>query len=171
MESKGKQPRLIVTTYTGKDKKCIPEILNRLFISDPYAEAFEIKKNVILVYSTLSSIEAYGLLRSAPPSCAAKVFYIDLVVKIDELKTLFDSVTKILLNKKIDRFYVECINRGSNVDCREIEIGIGIAMKNFAVVDFSSYNIVFINIINNYAYVSVMNKGQEKFRSTPSDKI
>lgn len=155
------EPKLIITTLPGKDKKCKAEILDRLLIKDENVQIDEIKQNVFLIYSKLSPLEAYGLIISAPPSCIGRIFTID---KISDLSNIFEDAEKLLSSRKFKKFYVECINRGNKrADCRSIEIGIGLRMKGKLEVDYKNPDyILFVNLIGNKVYLSIMRKGQEK---------
>lgn len=161
------QPKLIITTLAGKSKKCKVEILNRILIKDENAIADEVIPNVFLVYTTLSPLEAFGLIISAPPSCIAKIFTIDSIVS--DMSNIYSVAKDLLLSKKTEKFYVECINRNSrDIDCRTLEIGIGLSVKDFIKVDYKNPDhILFINLINNQAYLSLMKKGQEKVSGKP----
>ncbi|BDC18998.1 THUMP domain-containing protein [Acidianus sp. HS-5] len=155
------EPKLIITALAGKGKKCKMEILDRLLIKDDSADVNEVKQNVFLVCSKLSPLEAYGLIISAPPACMGRIF---IVNKISKLSEVFNDAEELLLSKKIKKFYVECISRGNKqVDCRSIEIGIGLKMKGKIEVDYKNPDyILFVNLIGDYAYLSLMRKGQEK---------
>lgn len=156
------QPKLIITTLPGKSKKCGSEILNRILIKDENATTKEIIRNVFLVYTILNPVEAYGLIISAPPSCIGRIFTIDYI--ISDMNTIYLLAKKLLLSKKIEKFYVECINRNCpNINCRALEIGIGIGVKDLIKVDYKNPDyVLFINLINNEAFLSLMKKGQEK---------
>ncbi|MEJ2775745.1 THUMP domain-containing protein [Sulfolobaceae archaeon RB850M] len=156
-------PKLLLTVKKNKENKCIIEILNRIFIKDLNAKAEEVVKNVILLYTSLSPMEAYGLLYSAPPSCVAKIFPIEHVINSINEDEIIREVTQISKNKIKGSFYVDCYSRGANVDCREIEIGIGIGLRDVAKVNFSNPDIIItINVVKDKAFVSYIKKGQEK---------
>ncbi|MFP3259937.1 MAG: THUMP domain-containing protein [Sulfolobus sp.] len=156
-------PKLLLTVKKNKENKCIIEILNRIFIKDLNAKAEEVVKNVILLYTSLSPMEAYGLLYSAPPSCVAKIFPIEHLINSINEDEIIREVTQISKNKIKGSFYVDCYSRGANVDCREIEIGIGIGLRDVAKVNFSNPDIIItINVVKDKAFVSYIKKGQEK---------
>lgn len=156
-------PKLLLTVKKNKENKCIIEILNRIFIKDLNAKAEEVVKNVILLYTSLSPMEAYGLLYSAPPSCVAKIFPIEHVINSINEDEIIREVTQISKNKIKGSFYVDCYSRGAKVDCREIEIGIGIGLRDVAKVNFSNPDIIItINVVKDKALVSYTKKGQEK---------
>lgn len=161
------QPKLIITTFPGKSKKCENEILNRILIRDDSAEVKEIIPNVFFLYTSLTPVEAYGLLISAPPSCVAKIFTIDAIVS--NVSNIYSVAKTLLLSRKMEKFYVDCINRNSKeIDCRTLEIGIGLGVKDFLKVDYKNPDyVLFINLINNQAYLSLMRKGQEKVSVKP----
>ncbi|MBP1357153.1 MAG: THUMP domain-containing protein [Sulfolobus sp.] len=157
--------KVIVTTKNNKGSKCLVEILNRVLIKDPSAEAKEIKKNLIAVYSSvLSSLEVYGLIYLAPPSCAQKIYPIDMVVSSNEREVITKTVE--LLKSRYKRgfsFYVDCIRRGGKMNCREVELGIGLGMKGYADVNFKVPDIiVVVNDLGDFSTVSIIKKGQEK---------
>lgn len=165
-----REVKAILTVKNNKNNKCVIEILNRLYIRDMKAEAQEIVKNVILVYSSLSPVEVYGLLISAPPSCLAKIFPVIYIINsVKEEKIITDTVNFIKsLKDKFSTFYVECYDRGIRVNCREIEIGIGLGLKDIMKVNFEKPDkVIVVNVIKDTTYVSVINKGQEKVSVTP----
>lgn len=156
-------PKLLLTVKKNKENKCIIEILNRIFIKDLNAKAEEIIKNVVLLYTSLSPMEAYGLLYSAPPSCVAKIFPIEYVINSIDENEIIREVTQISKNKIRGSFYVDCYSRGIKINCREIEIGIGIGLRDIAKVNFSNPDIVIVvNVVKDKAFVSYIKKGQEK---------
>ncbi|AWR97043.1 RNA methyltransferase [Acidianus sulfidivorans JP7] len=156
------QPKLIITTKPGKSRKCGIEILNRILLKDENAKVEEIIPNVYFLFTSLPSLQAYGLIISAPPSCIAKIFIVDQI--LDNTNELYDIAKQLLISKKTKKFYVECINRNTkNADCRSIEIGIGLSVKNIIGIDYKNPDyILFVNIINGKYYLSLMRKGEEK---------
>ncbi|MEJ2781633.1 THUMP domain-containing protein [Stygiolobus sp. CP850M] len=148
-------PVLLVTARKNKENKCIIEIMNRILIRDINAKIEEVVKNVFLVYSSLSPMETYGLLFSARPSCIAKVYPIHFMIPSTQEEEI---IRKTIENaKKIVKtsFYVDCHKRGIEVNCRQIEIGIGLGLKGYAKVDFKKPDfVVVINVIPNLATVS-----------------
>ncbi len=160
------EPKLIITALAGKGKKCSTEILDRLLIKDESVKVEEVKQNVFLVYSKLSPLEAYGLIISAPPACMGRIFTVD---KVSSLLTIFKDAEELISSRKFKKFYVECINRGNKqADCRSIEIGIGLRMKGKLEVDYKNPDyILFVNLIDDNVYLSLMRKGQEKVSVNP----
>ncbi|ARM75684.1 THUMP domain-containing protein [Acidianus manzaensis] len=156
------QPKLIITTKPGKSKKCRSEILNRILLKDENCKLEEVIPNVYLLYTGLSALQAYGLIISAPPSCIARIFIINQI--LSDINTIYNSAKQLLLSNNAKKFYVECINRNSkNIDCRSIEIGIGLSVKDLVNVNYKDPDyILFVNIINNEFYLSLMKKGEEK---------
>ncbi len=156
--------KALVTTKNNRGPKCAIEILNRLLIKDSSAKVTEIKKNLLAIFSILPPMEIYGLIKIAPPACAEKIYPIDLVAKSEEKEVIYEVVK--LLKSKFNpgfSFYVECIRRGGKMNCREVELGIGIGMINYARVKFDEPDfIVIINDIGEYAAVSILKEGQEK---------
>ncbi|AHC51243.1 RNA methyltransferase [Sulfolobus acidocaldarius SUSAZ] len=157
------RPTLLLTAKKNKDNICLIEILNRILIKDMNATAVEIVKNVIILYSNLNPMEAYGLLISGPPSCVAKIFpihgIIDSISEAEVIRKSVDLCKNVLKNT----FYVQCYSRGVKVNCREIEIGIGIGLKGITKVDFKSPElIVFVNVVRDKSYISLLKKGGEK---------
>ncbi|BAB65464.1 THUMP domain-containing protein [Sulfurisphaera tokodaii] len=158
------EPKLILTVKNNKNNKCIIEILNRLYLKDLNSKAEEIIKNVILVYTSLTPIMAYGLLISAPPSCLAKIYPVDLVIHSVKEREIIDKITEFLKkNIQFKTFYVDCYDRGIKINCREVEIGIGIGLRGFASVDYKNpEKVIVVNVIKDSTYMSVIKKGQEK---------
>ncbi|AOL15735.1 RNA methyltransferase [Sulfolobus sp. A20] len=165
--------KCLITTKTGKAIKCIPEILNRLLIKDPNAKVIEYTKNVLLISSLLDPLTIYGLLISHPPSCAEKIFPFQLITKPLEKDLVEKTINYIRQNfNDLKKFYVRCINRNSNINCKTIEIAIGIGLKNFWQVDFKNPEIIiYVNALKDFCGISFLRKGQEKFRLTLSNKI
>jgi tRNA acetyltransferase TAN1 len=156
------EPKVLVTTASNKGNKCIVEILNRIFIKDPNAIAKEITQNVIIVETSLSPLEAYGLIISAPPSCAKKVFPINMVLPLDS-KLIICKIYEYLVNLHISRFFVNCFVRSGNFDCKMLEIGIALKVKGIINVDYRNPDkVVNLNIVKDFVYVSILNKDQEK---------
>lgn len=160
------EPKLLLTVKNNKNNRCIIEILNRLYLKDLNAKAEEVIQNVILVFTTLSPTVSYGLLISAPPTCLAKIYPIDLVIYSTNEKVIIEKVVNYIKGispKAFETFYVECHKRGIDLDCREIEIGIGLGLRGFAKTDFKNPDrIVVVNVVKNAAYLSIIKKGQEK---------
>ncbi|BFH73533.1 THUMP domain-containing protein [Sulfurisphaera javensis] len=159
------EPKLILTVKNNKNNKCIIEILNRLFLKDINSRAEEVVKNVILVYTSLSPIIAYGLIISAPPSCVSKIYPIDFSVNTINEQDIITYFVKYIKEKNgtFKTFYVDCYDRGVKVNCREIEIGIGIGLKDLAKVNFEKPDkVIVVNVVKDSAYLSIINKGQEK---------
>ena len=165
------EPKLLLTVKNNKNNKCILEILNRLYLKDLDAKAEEILQNVILVFTKLSPIVSYGLLISAPPSCLAKIYPIDLVIHSTDEKVIIEKVVEYIKGispKVFESFYVDCYKRGINLDCREIEIGIGLGLRGFAKTDFKNPDkVVVVNVVRDTAYLSIIRKGQEKVSVNP----
>lgn len=161
-----KEPKLLLTIKNNKNNRCIIEILNRLYLKDLNAKAEEVIRNVVLVFTTLSPIVSYGLLISAPPSCLAKIYPIDLVVYSTDEKQIIEkavSYIKGVSPRIFDTFYVDCYSRGIDLNCREIEIGIGLGLRGFAKTDFKNPDrIIVVNVVKDSAYLSIIKKGQEK---------
>ncbi|WP_338601441.1 THUMP domain-containing protein [Sulfolobus tengchongensis] len=167
-------PKALVTTKPGKSEKCVNEILNKILLKDVDAKVVEYVKNVLVIYSNLDPLIIYGMLFSSPPSCAEKIYPFQLIINTsDEREIILNSVVFARQKlKDFKKFYVKCYNRGIKVNCKEIEIGVGIGLKDLASVDFKDPEvIVHINVLNSLAGVSILKKGQEKFRTTLSNKI
>ncbi|QGA54457.1 RNA methyltransferase [Sulfolobus sp. E5-1-F] len=170
----GQNPKALVTTKPGKGQKCINEILNRILIKDIDARVIEYIQNVILIYSDLDPLVIYGLLFASPPSCAEKVYPFQWIINSTNEKEIIVNVINFMKNrvKDLKTFYVRCYNRGINVDCREIEIGIGIGLKDLINVDFKDPDVILhVNVLKEFTGISLLRKNQEKFRTTPLDKI
>ncbi|AKA74092.1 RNA methyltransferase [Saccharolobus solfataricus] len=167
-------PKALVTTKPGKGRKCINEILNRILIKDIDARVIEYVQNVAIVYSNLDSLVVYGLLFASPPSCAEKVYPFQLIINSTNEKEIVVNVINFIKNKTKDlkTFYVRCYNRGIDVNCREIEMGVGIGLKGLINVDFKDPEVVLhVNVLKEFAGISLLRKNQEKFRATLLDKI
>lgn len=159
------EPKLLLTVRNNKNNRCGIEILNRLFLKDINARITEIIKNVILVYSTISPLVAYGLIISAPPSCVSKVFPIELIIPSIDEQVIINRVIAYVKEKSIPikTFYVDCYHRGVKIDCREVEIGIGIGLRDYAKVDFENPDkVIVINSVVDTSYLSIIKKGKEK---------
>jgi len=155
-------PKAIVTTGNNKGRKCSVEVLNRLLPHDDTATVKEEVRNVISIYSKLDPLVIYGLIRSAPPSSAFKIFPFIDVAPADS-RTATSKGIELLTMKKVSSFYVECHQRGGQIKCRELEISIGIAMKGKAKVDYSSpQSVLFMNVFRDFIGLSLFKKGQEK---------
>jgi len=165
------EPKLLLTVKNNKNNRCVLEILNRLYLKDLDAKAEEILQNVILVFTKLSPIISYGLLISAPPSCLAKIYPIDLVLHSTDEKVIIEKVVEYIKGispKLFESFYVDCYKRGIDLDCREIEIGIGLGLRGFAKTDFKNPDkVVVINVVKDTAFLSIIKKGQEKVSVNP----
>ncbi|BDB97704.1 THUMP domain-containing protein [Saccharolobus caldissimus] len=165
--------KCLITTKPNKGKKCINEILNRLLTKDINAKVIEYINNILLVYSNLDPMIIYGLLISSPPSCAEKIFPFHLILEKDEKKIISETMN-FMINKfkNIKTFFVRCYNRGGEINCRTIEMGIGISLRNFLIVDFKNPDIIiYVNILKEFVGISFLKKGQEKFQLTLSHKI
>ncbi|AWR95960.1 THUMP domain-containing protein [Acidianus brierleyi] len=156
------EPKVLVTTASNKGNKCVVEILNRIFIKDSNAIAKEITQNVIIVETSLSPIETYGLIISAPPACAKKIFPINMILPLDT-KLIICKVSECLTKLHISKFFVNCYVRSGNFDCKMLEIGIALKLKGLLSVDYKTPDkVVNLNIIKDTVYVSILNKDQEK---------
>jgi tRNA acetyltransferase TAN1 len=158
-------PKLLITTKNNRGKKCILEILNKLLPYDSTANAIEVIKNVLVVNTILDPNLAFGLCISGPPSCAYKIYPIHLVVSDKNLQNIIRNIKKFLLDnyKNIKKFYVECFERGYKIGCRSLEIGLGLALREFLSVDYRYPDIkVSINAIPDLILVSFIKEGQEK---------
>jgi len=167
-------PKALVTTKPGKGQKCINEILNRILIKDIDARVVEYVQNVILIYSNLDPLVIYGLLFASPPSCAEKVYPFQSIINATNEKEIVVNVMNFTKNrvKDIKTFYVRCYSRGISVDCREIEMGVGIGLKGLINVDFKDPEVILhVNVLKEFAGISLLRKNQEKFRTTLLDKI
>lgn len=163
-------PKLLVTVKNNKHNRCIIEILNRLYLKDINANAFEVINNVILVFTTLSPDISYGLLISGPPSCVAKAFPIHLVIRSTREDEIIKNVVDFVKSRyhELRTFYVDCYSRGIEVDCREIEIGIGLGLRGIMKTDFKNpERVITINVVKDSSYLSLIRKGQEKVSVNP----
>jgi tRNA acetyltransferase TAN1 len=155
-------PKAIVTTGNNKGKKTTIELINRLLPYDNDVEIKEEIKNVLSIYSKLSPMEIYGLIASAPPSSAFKIFPFMDVAEL-QIETIIKKGVNLLLSKKVKKFYVECIQRTKEVNCREVEIGIGISMRGKAEVNYNEPDyVLFANIMKSFLGFSLFKNGQEK---------
>jgi len=165
------EPKLLLTVRNNKNNRCIIEILNRLYLKDLNAKAEEVIRNVITVFTTLSPIISYGLLISAPPSCLAKIYPIDLVVHSTDENLIIEKIVSYIrgLSLRIfETFYVDCYNRGIDLNCRQIEIGIGLGLRGYAKTDFKNPDkIIVVNVVKNSAFLSIIKRGQEKVSVNP----
>ncbi|MCI2415023.1 MAG: THUMP domain-containing protein [Candidatus Aramenus sp.] len=158
-----KEVKLVITTAPSKGKKCVSEVLNRIILKDETAKAEEVVQNVVLVKTSLPSFEAYGLVISAPPSCARKIFPVLRSFPSSDVRAIIDEISELLLKSKVTKFFVNCYVRTSDFDCKVLEIGIGLRLKGIAEVDYKNpEKVVHVNVINGTAYVSLMGKDQEK---------
>ncbi|MEM0303881.1 MAG: THUMP domain-containing protein [Saccharolobus sp.] len=165
--------KCLITTKVNKGKKCIIEILNKLLVKDLTANITEYIKNVLVVYSNLEPMIIYGLLISSPPSCAEKIYPFHLTTASNE-EEIISNVINFVKNRfpNIKKLYSRCYNRGSKVNCKEVEIGIGIGLKDVIKIDFKNPEIiVYINSLENISGISFLKKGQEKFQPRLSNKI
>ncbi|TRM80528.1 RNA methyltransferase, partial [Sulfolobus sp. A20-N-F6] len=105
--------------------------------------------------------------------CAEKIFPFQLITKPLEKDLVEKTINYIRQNfNDLKKFYVRCINRNSNINCKTIEIAIGIGLKNFWQVDFKNPEIIiYVNALKDFCGISFLRKGQEKFRLTLSNKI
>ncbi len=155
--------KLIVTTAPSKGEKCVSEILNRIIPKDEAACAEEVVQNVVVVRTALPPLEAYGLVISAPPSCARKVFPVALSFASNDVKAVIDGISEFLLKLRLSRFFVNCYVRSGDFDCKVLEIGVGLRLKGIAEVDYKNpEKVVHVNVIHDKVYISVLGKGQEK---------
>ncbi|BCS91738.1 THUMP domain-containing protein [Metallosphaera javensis (ex Sakai et al. 2022)] len=153
--------RLLITTAPNKGNRCRTDILNRLIPHDVEVRVEEPVRNVLLVYSKLSSIQCYGLVMSAPPACAKKIYPVDLVVRSDYRDIINSSLS--VLRDKSGSLYVECILRSGNLDCRTIEMAVGGYLKDRFRIDSRNFDIkLTINIIRQISVISLLKRGQEK---------
>ncbi|BBG23956.1 THUMP domain-containing protein [Sulfuracidifex tepidarius] len=159
-------PKVILTTGNNKGRKCAAEVLNRVIPYDENARVEEEVRNVISVYSKLDPLTLYGLLRSAPPSSAFKIFPLMTTTGADAKEAIKEGIIT-LENKKIQKFYVECYKRGGEINCRELEIGIGMGMRGKGTVNYTDPDsVLFINVMRNFIGLSVLKKGQEKLSAS-----
>ncbi len=159
-------PKVILTTGNNKGRKCAVEVLNRVIPYDEEVKVEEEVRNVISVYSKLDPLTLYGLLRSAPPSSAFKIFPLMKATSENAKEGITEGIN-MLVNKKIQKFYVECYKRGGLVDCRELEIGIGMGMRGKGTVNYQDPDsVLFINVMKNFIGLSLLKKGQEKLSAS-----
>ena len=156
----------MVTAYTGKEQRCVVDLLNALMPYDPEVEVVQVTKASFLVKSSLNPNAVLSYLKLSPPRCAAKVYPIH-IVSMAELEELVRSVTEYIISRKSlfegKKFYAECTVRSGRFPCREAEIGIGIALKGIMLVNFDEPDyIIHVNVIRDKVYVSVLQPMQEK---------
>lgn len=66
--------------------------------------------------------------------------------------------------KNIKTFFVRCYNRGGEINCRTIEMGIGISLRNFLIVDFKNPDIIiYVNILKEFVGISFLKRGKKSF--------
>lgn len=157
-----------MTTKNNRGSRCAEDVENLLKIRDPSATAFEIKKNVVAVFSKLESNAVFSLLLTYPPTYIIKVFPAHVVCDLNK-EQIVDIAESIILSKRIRSFFVNCQNRGSPYNCREIEISIGIRMQGKVTVEFKDPDaILHINLVNNYAVLSLLPRDREKVSAYPT---
>ncbi|MEM0374665.1 MAG: RNA methyltransferase [Sulfolobaceae archaeon] len=158
-------PKLIVTAKPGKTRKCITEILNVLLKHDQNSSVEEVVSNVLIVNSSLDANLVYGIIISRPPSCMNNIYPIHLILDSNSEKTIINSIKEYFLNnfKEIKNIYCRCYARNVKVDCRVVEIGVGIALKDNVIINYKKPDIIIIvNIVPNRTFISFIRKGQEK---------
>jgi len=154
--------KLLVTTISGKWERCVHEVANCVMPFDGEAQVLPISPNVIIVKSKLAPDEVYGLVRAWPPSCVARAYPIHAAAPLNEKAAIEAALD--LLRAKSGRFFVDCRNRGGKIDCREVEMGIGMTLNER--IDYRNPEwIIAINCAD-LCYVSLIRRGQEKFRSS-----
>lgn len=163
------KPALLVTTAPNKGTLCAIEIANRIMIRDPLVKITEEVQNVLVVYSVLQSRICYGLVVSAPPACARKIFPIHAVARPDYGAVI--SEAKRLLNETNARtLYVDCYNRGGRLSCRTLEMAIGGSVSGIAKIDSRTPEVrCVVNVLKDSVMISILKKDEEKLsvRSLP----
>ena len=159
-------PKLLVTVRTGKDSRGIEEIADALFIHDPNVKVVSTKfRGVLLVYTDLSSSDAFKILSTTPPSVAERIVRVDTCVKTD-LESISNAVLKLVSNYSFETFYVDCIRRGRYVESsHEVEkyIGAVIVSKLKKHVCISCADIIIkIEIVDDITLISIMKPGEDK---------
>ncbi|QKQ99562.1 hypothetical protein GWK48_03385 [Metallosphaera tengchongensis] len=151
---------LLITTAPNKGRKCRIEVLNRILPHDSEASVDEVVANVLLVNSKLPSQLCYGLVISAPPACARKVYPIVLFSPSTYQDVL--ETSKLLLDRLRGTSYVECFVRGGSLDCRVLQMAIGGLLKD-TKIDSKNYSIkLTLNVLKDVTTFSLLSKGQEK---------
>ena len=161
----------LVTAYTGKEQRCIVDLLNALMPYDPDVKVIQATKASFLVDSNLNPNAVLSYLKLSPPRCAAKVYPIHIVTAA-ELEKLVHSVAEYITLRRTlfqgKKFYAECTVRSGRFPCREAEIGIGIALRGIMLVNFDDPDyIIHVNVVRDKAYVSVLHPMQEKLSENP----
>jgi len=158
-------PKLLITTKPGKMKKCIIEVLNSFLRYDQDSNIVEVSSNVLLLNSSLNPNVAYGVIISRPPSCISKVYPIHLSINSTSEKIIIESIKEYFLQnfRNIKSAYCRCYNRNIKFDCRSLEMGVGMALKDNILINYKNPDIVIVvNVIPNYALISFIKKAQEK---------
>ncbi|BBD72572.1 RNA methyltransferase [Sulfodiicoccus acidiphilus] len=156
------EPKLLATTLAGKSSRCVREVLNSIMPRDPEVEVTEVCQNVLVVRSNLLPNEVYGTLRAAPPSCLARAYPVHTLAPLNEVEAIRASLE--LVGKYQGTFLVDCVNRGAKVDCRQVEMGIGMMLGGR--VSYGNPDWVLTVNCADMCYISVLRRGQEKFRSS-----
>lgn len=162
--------KTIITAKNNRARLCMIEVLNLILPKDPEARVSEVKRNLLALYSSLTPNEVYGLVKAHPPAHCVKVFPAHLVIKGGEGEIIRKVVHYFSYNYRSPSVYVDCERRGSRLNCRQIEIGIGMSLAKLSAISYlSPHLVIYINLIDDNAVVSFMKKGQEKVSVTPSD--
>ena len=156
----------MVTAYTGKEQRCVVDLLNVLMPYDPEVKVVQATKASFLVDSSLNPNAVLSYLKLSPPRCAAKVYPIHMV-SVAGLEELVRSVVEYISSRRSlfegKKFYAECVVRSGRFPCRDAEIGIGIALRGIMSVNFDNPDyIIHMNVIRDKVYVSVLQPMQEK---------
>ncbi|MCH1770681.1 MULTISPECIES: THUMP domain-containing protein [Metallosphaera] len=158
---KFEQVRLLITTAPNKGNKCRTDVLNRLIPYDVEVRIEEPIKNVLLVYSKLPSVQCYGLVMSAPPACARKVYPVVQVTRAEYREIITSSLA--MLQGKGGSVYVECILRSGNLDCRTLQMALGGYLRDKFKIDSKNFNLkLSINVLGEICTISLLRKDQEK---------
>jgi len=156
----------LVTAYTGKEHRCVVDLMNALIPYDPEVRVVQVTKASFIIDSKLNPNAVLSYLKLSPPNCAAKAFPIHLVSKAvpeDVVRRVSDYVNSHKSIFEGRKFYADCIVRSGRFPCREVELGIGMALRDVMKVDFDNPDyIIYVNVVKEKAYISIIQPSQEK---------
>lgn len=148
------------------------EIADMLMFIDSEVAVEEVKKNVILVKSVRPLRDLYHRLRAFKPSCVSKIFpvYSFYTGEEDSAVKFFTSFLMGIPSLAGKKFYVKCEKRGTDLSCRQMEIGLGVSLKGFAEVSFHQPDfVVFLNVLDRTVFLSIMRPSGRKVSVNPYD--
>jgi len=158
----------LLTAWTGKEHRCVEDILNALLPYDQTVEVRQLTKASFLISSSkLGANTIVSFIRRTPPSCAAHVFPVHASARSDiiEISNVVKNLVEADERLRGKRFYADCRVRSGEFECRAVEIAIGTALRGQATVDFKSPDfVILVNVFKDLALISILKEVDKNFR-------